>query len=37
MASILVVYATDYGNTKAAAEAFAEGARGVPGTTVTVP
>ena len=36
MPSILVVYATDYNNTKTAAEAFAEGARGVSGTTVTV-
>lgn len=36
MPSILVVYATDYGNTKAAAEALVEGAKTVAGTTVTL-
>ena len=36
MANILVVYHSLSGNTKAAAEAVAEGARSVPGTQVTV-
>ncbi len=36
MANILVVYATDYGNTKTVAEAVADGARSVAGTEVTV-
>lgn len=34
MAKVLVVYATDYGNTKKAAEAIAEGALSVTGTDV---
>ena len=36
MAKVLVVYHSQGGNTKAAAEAVAEGARGVAGTQVSV-
>jgi NAD(P)H dehydrogenase (quinone) len=36
MPSVLIVYATDYGSTKAMAEAVAEGARSVAGTSVTL-
>ena len=36
MAKVLIAYATDWGSTKKAAEAVAEGARGVAGTQVTV-
>lgn len=36
MSKILIVYATDYGNTKKMAQAIAEGAKSVNGTTVEV-
>src|SRR5689334_4659941 len=34
--NVLVIYATDYGSTQRLAEAVAEGARGVAGTTAVV-
>jgi len=36
MASVLIVYATDYGNTKAMAEVIAAGVATVPGVTATL-
>ena len=36
MTNIIIVYATDYGNTQKLAQAIAEGAAGVAGTQVTV-
>ena len=36
MSKIIVVYATDYGNTKKVAQTIADGAAGVPGTEVIV-
>jgi NAD(P)H dehydrogenase (quinone) len=36
MSKILVIYATDYGNTKAMAESVVRGAKSIPGTEVTL-
>jgi NAD(P)H dehydrogenase (quinone) len=36
MTNVLIVYATDYGNTKKMAEAIAAGAMSVPGTEVSI-
>lgn len=36
MTKVLVVYATDFGNTKKMAESVAEGAKSAPGTQVTI-
>ncbi|MEC4811688.1 MAG: flavodoxin domain-containing protein [Scytonema sp. PMC 1069.18] len=36
MTNVLIVYATDYGNTRKMAEAIATGAKSVPGTQVSI-